>query len=108
MKYKTAFRLALKALGVYLFASSAPVVVRWAVFGYLVALGRSTVDNWLYLGLLDDSLRVVIGLYLFFAGRWVTDMAIPSNRPYCPECAYELTGLGQPKVCPECGTQLPG
>lgn len=47
-----------------------------------------------------------IGLYLFFGGEWVVNLAIASNRPYCPECGYDLSRATGP-VCPECGTLLP-
>jgi hypothetical protein len=43
------------------------------------------------------------GLYLFFDGRRVVDWAVPGNRPYCPECGYDLTAASG-DVCPECGT----
>ena len=48
--------------------------------------------------------ELVVGFYLFFGGRRIADLAVPSNRPYCPECGYDLTGT-KGSVCPECGTQ---
>jgi predicted amidophosphoribosyltransferase len=43
------------------------------------------------------------GLYLFFGGKWIVDLAIPGNRPYCQECGYDLTGAHRDR-CPECDT----
>lgn len=46
---------------------------------------------------------IALGLFLFFGGRWIANLAIPGNRPYCAECGYDLTRcVGS--VCPECGT----
>jgi hypothetical protein len=55
------------------------------------------------LNLLANALYAAVGLYLFFGGKWIVDKAIPSNRPYCHECGYELTAATQNR-CPECGT----
>jgi rubrerythrin len=55
---------------------------------------------------LSISIEMIAGAYLFFGGKWVADKAIPSNRPYCHECGYELTGNVSDR-CPECGTFPP-
>ena len=107
MKYKTAFRLAVRAVGVLIVAQSLPSLVTM-----LVVLGLSFDDismfvdagRWYLATAGGHVLAVVIGLYLFFRGNWIVDLAIPSNRPYCHECGYELTGLSPAGVCPECGT----
>lgn len=103
MKYKTLFRLALKWLGVWLVLSG---------------IGGLT-DAVLQIFVMPDSIEFILigvprlllqsgfGLYLFFGGAWIANMAIPSNRRYCPECAYELRGLRRLN-CPECGTQIIG
>lgn len=108
MKYKTLFRLLLKFFGVWLIAHGIIEVVgdllvfaqhvhRRSGFGFIF-------NNWW--GLLAPAKIVVqigIGMYLFFGGRWIVNLAIPSNRPYCHECGYELTRTDG-NACPECGT----
>lgn len=109
MKYKTLFRLLVRLLGLYLVVSSLPwVLVALITFG-LYFLSDGFFDyleffsyNLQYLG--NQLLGVLLGLYLFFRGEWIVNRAIPSNRPYCHECAYALTGLPAAGVCPECGT----
>ena len=45
------------------------------------------------------------GFYLLIGGRWIVDVVIPSNRPYCPECGYDISEATG-KCCPECGVQI--
>jgi hypothetical protein len=116
MKYKTAFRLAVRAIGIFLVAQSLPwFIVSVGRMATTFALSRawagsSSGDWWEISYTLQQALSVVLGLYLFFRGDWIVNLAIPSNRPYCHECAYELTGLPHEGACPECGTpyQRPG
>ena len=105
MKYKTAFRLALKAIGVWLLAREVGSIV-W-VAGTFVTMWRDPSQVFM-LGsavqmAIGTVLGIAVGFYLFFGGKWITNLAIPSNRPYCHECGYELTG-NVTGVCPECGT----
>jgi hypothetical protein len=109
MKHKTIFRLILKALGVWLFVIGASGIlgqIAWLI------VGRRGVSSSIWpweniVGFLPQLLETSAGLYLFFDGRWVVDKAIPSNRPYCHECGYDLTGaVGD--VCNECGTPFRG
>ena len=102
MKYKTLFRLLLKFLGVWLTANAVVGMVgtlsNWIVYTWL---RQSSYPYWI--GLARDSIAITLGLYFFFGGKRIVDLAIPSNRPYCHECGYDLTGsIGN--VCNECGT----
>lgn len=108
MKYKTLFRLALKVVGVYLMASfllSTLGHVSWVVADWLQPPSWSDPGRVPRL-LIQAGLQSIIamfGLYLFFRGEWIVNLAIPSNRPYCPECGYEVSKV-KSHICPECGT----
>ena len=103
MRYKTLFRVLLKVVGVWL------VVTGLANLGdQIIGPDFSPRPNaWSFV--LPRSfgwlVSIAIGLYLFFGGRWVVDLAIPTNRPYCSNCGYDLSEhtSGQ---CPECGGKV--
>ena len=108
MKYKTAFRLAVRLVGVFLaaqwvpsFAAGLASVAQTLIFGG----GLLMPDTWILVTLIQSGLGIAIALYLFFRGEWIVNLAVPSNRPYCHECGYELTGLPADGQCPECGTE---
>ncbi len=116
MKHKTWFRLVLKAIGVLLIGFALPGVATLlskvgyhTMYGDPFSVGSVRTPNFIYWQFMSAHVRDVVqlglGLYLLFGGRWIADLAIPSNRPYCPECGYdnsEATG----KRCPECGVPL--
>ncbi len=114
MKYKTLFRLWVKLLGIWL-AAEAVIELLSAVWSLYVAdqyarqqfgsLAELIQRDWLRLLPFSSLVRLGLGWYLFFHPERITNMAIPSNRAYCHECAYDLSmlPLGQ-HVCPECGT----
>lgn len=49
---------------------------------------------------------LLLYIWLFLRPGIIVNIAIPSNKPYCPECGYQLVRpLGA--HCTECGTALP-
>ncbi|MEM6333889.1 MAG: hypothetical protein AAF823_11175 [Planctomycetota bacterium] len=117
MKYKTLFRLGVKLLGVGLvgFAvyglGETLTQVVWIATGLLGSAAFSPVDwmGWFQITtvLIPSALQIALGVWLFKRPDWVTDLAIPSNRPYCPNCGYDLSGRKLGRHCPECGVALP-
>jgi hypothetical protein len=107
MKHKTWFRLVLKAIGV-LFIGLSIEPLTWAI-GSIIDWGFdvSTAIGWTVSSALAGVTLCSLGLYLFFGGEWIVNKAIPSNRPYCPECGYDLS-KSKGGRCAECGTALPG
>lgn len=107
MKHKTWFRLVVKALGLYFFT-----------YGMLSVLGTicMLLADWIFATssywhqfdteiLLNSVLQILAGAYLFFSAEWIVNLAIPSNRPYCPNCGYDLSKrVGD--HCPECGVAM--
>ncbi len=109
MKYKTLFRVLLKVVGVWLgitglvhFVQGLCYTLNW----YLDSGNFGTSIKFTSIYLAGGLLEVIAGLYLFFGGKWIVNRAIPGNRPYCPECGYDLTG-NKSGHCTECGTAIP-
>lgn len=111
MRYKTLFRVLLKAIGVLLIAFTVPKLTDQGLL-ILHALNVGGTDEWLEVyfypviyggtSAAGAMLQLLLGLYLFFGGKWVTNLAIPDNRSYCPACGYQLTGRDG-ATCPHCG-----
>src|SRR6266540_4069519 len=110
MRHKTLFRLLIKFLGVWIGCNGITSMVsslsNWAAVTWLRPSSVSySYPYWISLA--NGGTGILLGLYLFFGGKWIVNMAIPSNRPYCHECGYDLTGaVGN--VCNECGTAFRG
>ncbi|HWB18761.1 MAG TPA: hypothetical protein VG711_00550 [Phycisphaerales bacterium] len=115
MKHKTWFRLVLKAIGVLLACLGLPQVVSGGLrtlalltyqsFG-MPSPPWSQIMYYVAPEFAAGTLQAFLGTYLFFGGRWIVEKCIPSNRPYCPNCGYELKSLTS-SLCPECGIVLP-
>ncbi len=115
MKHKTWFRLVLKAIGVLLIGLTIPTLSEVTIFllnSLLVGVTplfvpRSFGGTWLgVLRVVGPILQFIFGLYLLLGGKWIVNLCIPSNRPYCPECGYDLSKATSAN-CPECGVKLP-
>jgi len=109
MKYKTAFRLGLKLLGVLFFFTGLGAIPTALIYVLPLldstnsaALSASSVASYIVYAL-SPLVTVALGLYLFFRGEWIVNKAIPSNRNYCHECGYLLKELKGSR-CPECDT----
>lgn len=117
MKHKTLCRLALRILGVYMICTGIPSLlmntayfaVQYSQYSSQVIVGWSPSQQWLWMipQALDWAARIAIGLYLVLGGNWIVNKIIPSNRPYCPECGYDLFHTPSLANCPECGVSLP-
>jgi hypothetical protein len=117
MKHKTWFRLVLKAIGVYLVVNGIPDLVLQAgsmliqfssLTGQTMPTGWTPMQQlpWMIVQGLHWMLQLGLGFYLLFGGEWIVNNVIPSNRPYCPECGYDLS-KSRGVRCPECGVTLP-
>ena len=105
MRYKPLFRVLQKIIGLWFFASGlvqlGNILVQ-LLEGYLEGRGW-TRDSFPVTWVTYPASQFLLGLYLFFAARWIADLAIPGNRPYCVECGYDLSHAAG-DACPECGT----
>jgi hypothetical protein len=117
MKHKTWFRLVIKAIGILVLTLHLPDFILTIVGSVLSQIDGATpgsggwltmFERWEYMWpqFVRSVVNVAIGLYLLFGGKWIVNLCIPSNRPYCPECGYQLAESGSGN-CPECGTTLP-
>jgi len=115
MKYKTLARLSLQIFGVALvilgLLDLPYVLFTYAQYASMMnSLGAGSPNSlWWSVGqfAIRSLLKVAVGFYLFRTGApFILNRLIPSNRPYCHECGYELTRAAGP-ICPECATPIP-
>ncbi len=104
MRYKTLFRVLVKVIGVWFLAQGVSNLITqtFAVVQAYVRDPNYLGTSWLEYMPIYPASSILVGLYLYLGGRWIADVAIPGNRPYCPQCGYDLasTAAGE---CPECG-----
>lgn len=126
MHSKTFFRLSLKVIGVLLVVWNAPSVLfsvihvmtypdtgqyayyttspaQWGMTGPMASYVDIAIGFFFYHG--GAILTCAIGLYLFFGGEALVNLALPPGRPRCPECGYELASKEVVR-CSECGEFL--
>ncbi len=104
MKYKTLFRLLLKFMGLWLVVQGVAGTIGHVAL-MLEFEARTTFRHPFFNFNLKYVIELIAGLYLFFGGKWILNLVIPSNRPYCPECGYDLSKASASE-CPECGTPI--
>jgi hypothetical protein len=118
MRYKTLFRVLVKVIGVALLAmatvtaaQSLPTILAELIDPQLGAMFGVGASRWYQFRTLwapplcTFLVEAGLGLYLLLGGKWLANIAIPSNRPYCGECGYELT-KALSTTCPECGAPV--
>ncbi len=106
MKYKTLCRLLIKLVGLYFVAAALSTLgpAMWGAISYIrngEGMGRALYVGWMVV----PCGNLLTGILLIRASGWIASILIPSNRPYCHECGYDLTGA-MGSVCPECGTEF--
>jgi hypothetical protein len=108
MKYKTQFRLGIKGVALITFLITSPILLYIIMLAIsLFIQGTGMFFSWTDLLIpFALSLPTVLSIYVFFRPNLIVNLAIPSNKPYCPECGYPLT-KPIPNHCSECGTALP-
>ena len=103
----------LKIVGVLLIGLSLPDLTQLAATIVQISqrqgvgLGGLRTDFWISFGIQSFGylFQFGLGIYLIAGGEWLVSKCIPSNRPYCPECGYDLSNSST-DWCAECGIDL--
>ena len=106
MKYKTLCRLLVKLMAIMLITEglSYSIMTVGTAIGQTLESGSEQLGGYRMLYALPYFFGFSgTGVVLFVISDWITNQLIPSNRPYCHECGYDLNGA-MGNVCPECGT----
>ena len=126
MKHKTWFRLVIKAIGVLLIGLSLRDIAQLIVGIIYQTIqsgslrlysptgvpiqGMNAIETFISTVFYStpEMIQFAFGLYLFYGGKAIINRVIPSNRPYCPECGYDLSHANaNAEKCTECGVTLP-
>lgn len=112
--YKPLFRAGLKLLGLFLILDAVLQTIPLLVGPLYSMFAQNTQfqvqTNELLIGLAMRNAaplaQAAAGVYLMSnRTEWLVRLAIPTDRPRCPDCAYDLTGC-ESKACPECGCPI--
>ena len=110
MRYKTFTRLLIKLMGIYFLLgglislTAALIYLAIVLPEYGLYSGQTMIAYPVSWGV-SSLVSIGIGFFMLFASDWLVGKLIPSNRPYCPNCGYELTG-NTSQYCPECGVDV--
>ncbi len=85
VKYKTLFRVLQKLVGVLvctLGVMSAATYLSSMVYIFeFPGIAFTAPATWWTFIPFQGLVGIAVGLYLFFGGKWIADLAIPANRP---------------------------
>lgn len=107
----TWFRLAVRAIGILVFALGLP-----AVFAHVASVATWLREGmpwggemlvWYVLPLLGPVAQLALGFYLIVGARPLIRYCTRGALGMCPACNYDVRQVPGP-TCPECGVPLPG
>lgn len=105
MRFKTPFRLAICAIGIFVTVQGTAKLIggpiSWIIEGMDTGLSWS-----FYLAqiLVYAGAELICGLFLMLRANWIANIFVPGSRRYCHECGYDLSRASLEGECSECGT----
>ncbi|MEZ6212555.1 MAG: hypothetical protein R3B46_15145, partial [Phycisphaerales bacterium] len=93
MTQRGLFRVLMKAVGIYFMIEGGVTVLYHAaqlIFALVVEGGIS--NRWVWSSVVPSTYsaaQLAAGVYLFFAGRFILDLAFPRGPSRCHECGYD-------------------